>query len=480
MVWKRAVAFVCRSAYIFDCTKLPHSLNGEQTARLDAALRLAEEHIAHPHGMTELLDRKCLDLCVSLLDQRLTGNVYSSALVGFLAILGIDEANETYLDATKYTPKLPAFIKIAQLSAADPLDALDAIRSRFMTLNNPTPFTWALQLRAFGKQIRDSSTSMGYVRCFCDNPASTTRGWNLLQDPRNQKIFKGGNTLLLQRVLEQTALREEFGTLEVDGAFAWSRARFQKYKTSATEFLEILLLLVHITGGQSARGPEILGLVHVNTACHRNIFLEEGLIAIVTSYHKGYTCTGTTKIIHRYLPSEVSELLVIYLWLILPFIQKVGLLLRGKKCSPDALERHGPFLWPARDDAQWPSTRLSVFTKRETGDTFSTPITVAMYRHIAIALSRRHLEEDGFRRDYGTEENASDRHTAHTIWTAGRLYARGLEQAPGHVESRRSEFRATSRRWHSFLGFAVPSVKCRLPFQDVTNLQRPNPHFLSV
>ncbi|KAK4551663.1 hypothetical protein LTR86_010994 [Recurvomyces mirabilis] len=399
MVWKRAVAFVCRSAYSFDCAKLPHSLNSEQTARLDAALRLAEEHIAHPHCTTELLDRKCLDLCVSLLDQRLTGNVYSSALVGSLAILGIDEANETFLDATRYTPKLSAFIKIAQLfvlrkailqveegTAVDPLDALDAMRLRFMTLNNPTPFTWALQLRAFGKQIRDSSTSIGYVRwsddaetlyyckvklsldafrhfirqqvlaaqkllhCLlligidddrrsivppfslsqlCDNPANTAHGWNFLQDSRNQKVFGGGDTLLLQRVLEESDLREEFGALRVDGSFAWSRARFQRYKILATEFLEMLLLLVHITGGQPARASEILGLAHVNTACHRNIFLEEGLIAIVTSYHKGYTCTGTTKIIHRYLPLQVSELLVIYLWLVLSFIQKVGLLLHG-------------------------------------------------------------------------------------------------------------------------------------------------------
>ncbi|KAK1808807.1 hypothetical protein LTR12_016830 [Friedmanniomyces endolithicus] len=155
-------------------TELSHYLNAEQTVRLDAALSLAEGHIAHPDSTTELLDRKCLDLCVSLLDQRLTGNVYESTLVGFFAILGIDEANDTFLDAVKYTPRLSAFVKIAQLlvlrkavveveagSAADPLEALDAMRLRFMTLNNPTPFTWALQLRAFGKQIRDSTTSMG-------------------------------------------------------------------------------------------------------------------------------------------------------------------------------------------------------------------------------------------------------------------------------------------------------------------------------
>jgi len=51
---------------------------------------------------------------------------------------------------------------------------------------------------------------------------------------------------------------------------------------------------------------------------HRNIFVEYGMISTVTTYHKGYTISGDTKIIHRYLPKEVGELLVYYLWMIQP------------------------------------------------------------------------------------------------------------------------------------------------------------------
>lgn len=83
-------------------------------------------------------------------------------------------------------------------------------------------------------------------------------------------------------------------------------------------------MLVHLTSGQPARGTEIISLRHVNTIHHRNLFVEDGLVAIVTSYHKGYTCTGSTKIIHRYLPKEVGELLVYYLWLILLFAKHVS------------------------------------------------------------------------------------------------------------------------------------------------------------
>jgi hypothetical protein len=50
-----------------------------------------------------------------------------------------------------------------------------------------------------------------------------------------------------------------------------------------------------------------------------NIFIKEGLIAFVAMYYKGYRSSGNIKIIHRYLPREVGELLVYYLWLVLPF-----------------------------------------------------------------------------------------------------------------------------------------------------------------
>jgi hypothetical protein len=87
-------------------------------------------------------------------------------------------------------------------------------------------------------------------------------------------------------------------------------------------------LLIHITGGQPARGTELLSLQHYNTVhgLLRNIFIENGLVSFVICYHKGYSIKGSTRIIHRYLPKEVSELVVYYLWLVLPFTRQLQLL----------------------------------------------------------------------------------------------------------------------------------------------------------
>jgi hypothetical protein len=54
---------------------------------------------------------------------------------------------------------------------------------------------------------------------------------------------------------------------------------------------------------------------HSNTVKegHRNNFIKEGMVAFVTQYHKRYTLSGDIKIIYRYLPREVGELVVYYM-----------------------------------------------------------------------------------------------------------------------------------------------------------------------
>jgi hypothetical protein len=50
----------------------------------------------------------------------------------------------------------------------------------------------------------------------------------------------------------------------------------------------------------------------------------------VAQYHKGYRSSGNIKIIHWYAPKEVGELLVYYLWLVLPFWEKLQYQMTGR------------------------------------------------------------------------------------------------------------------------------------------------------
>jgi hypothetical protein len=255
-----------------------------------------------------------------------------------------------------------------------PSDMLDEMRERFMVRGSRTAFDWACRLRSYAKKVISNTTSLGYItwsedggsvtykdtgfsmdalRKFIsvqvskaqqeledlfllhpdessenvvprvllhrlqDNHSNGQKGWNFLKDQRNADQLQegGGDRWLLDRVLENDWLRDEMLALSPESQLRWKKKAVQAYFEKVDQFLERLLLLIHITGGQPPRGTELIGLQHSNTAQgqHRGVFIEEGLISTVTSYHKGYNITGSTKIIHQYLLKEVSELLVYYL-----------------------------------------------------------------------------------------------------------------------------------------------------------------------
>jgi hypothetical protein len=65
-------------------------------------------------------------------------------------------------------------------------------------------------------------------------------------------------------------------------------------------FQEKLIVLMHITGRQLARGLEIISIQHSNTVKggHRNIFIKDRIVVFATQYYKGYNVSGDVKIIH--------------------------------------------------------------------------------------------------------------------------------------------------------------------------------------
>lgn len=151
--------------------------------------------------------------------------------------------------------------------SADPLDLLEEMGERFMTIDCRTPFSWTIQLRSFGKKIRDSTTSIGYIQWsedektlfykylelrisdfqvfvraqvvvaqrlleeiimlhpeenreymvpllhlhnIRDNPTVIDNGWNVLQSNRNKASLPDGSTWMLRRVFDNESLRDEF------------------------------------------------------------------------------------------------------------------------------------------------------------------------------------------------------------------------------------------------------------------------------
>ncbi|CEL06420.1 hypothetical protein ASPCAL09597 [Aspergillus calidoustus] len=192
-------------------------------------------------------------------------------------------------------------------------------------------------------------------------------------------------------------------------------------------------------GGQPAWAPELLSIQHVNTQAsqHRNIFIEDGLVTAVTAYHKGFHASNDIKLIHRYVPRAVGELIVWYIWLVLPFTEQLtawqaaqqqqqqpvtqpaGRALglgfdRGRDDAQARAPRVGlaypssqpagattaasglglglasPYLWgpDAGTQRAWTSDRFREVLKRETQARLGQALNIPAYRDIAIGISR--------------------------------------------------------------------------------------------
>jgi hypothetical protein len=167
------------------------------------------------------------------------------------------------------------------------------------------------------------------VGLLADNPVETSEGWSFLNDTRNVFPVDGRRWMLRRLASEPDGIGARF----IDGGFAdvgswrdirWKRRAIKDYFQQVRRFKEELVVLVHLSVGAPARATELLSIRHTNGAEARNqrgVFIDNGTVSFVTAYHKGYSASQKAKIIHRYVPREVGELVVQFLWLVQPFVE---------------------------------------------------------------------------------------------------------------------------------------------------------------
>lgn len=173
-----------------------------------------------------------------------------------------------------------------------------------------------------------------------DNPSDLTEGWSFLKDERNEQVLgkvkrPDGKSVesqkwLWSRVMREGAITKHFlrntdmGEVMDRSELQWNTTKVEQYFREVTLFKEELIVLCHMAGGAPARGTEVVTIRIENgesARAQRGVFIDNGMVELVTSYHKGYSKSGDAKIIHRYLPEEVGKLLVYFLWLVEPFVQ---------------------------------------------------------------------------------------------------------------------------------------------------------------
>ena len=137
----------------------------------------------------------------------------------------------------------------------------------------------------------------------------------------NPKVNKT-NFFLYNEIINNSILRNQFFDFN-NNKLELNKLKVKQYLTKIEQFLKYLLLLIYCTSGLPLRGTELITLRYLNSIKDkREIFLDKGssLFIINISYYKGYQISEKKASNIRYLPQVVSQMFLLYIVLVTPFI----------------------------------------------------------------------------------------------------------------------------------------------------------------
>ena len=340
------------------------------------------------------------------------------------------------------------------------------------------------------------------LKQLCDHPSQMKEGWSFLSDQRTSWSVDG-STWMMRRQVTEPQLRERFRTSTAKHAPV-DELKFSRWLEDVKAFKEQLFALVHLSGGAPARGTEVVSIRHENGRTEpRGIFIESGMVVLVTAYHKGYSHSKKAKVIHRFVPAEVGHLIVLYLWLVEPFVRKM-------LCDDRGQRAYSPYIWEPRpektvaealrgdsDDSDsnsdedgdddvgpsggsqpkaksfnpdgfWDTGRLTRILMRESKSRIDVALSTSTWRHVYPAIHRRistdrecqevlsdlYGESEDLREAEGGSNEARALQSGHVARTEDQIYGLTLSEHPLFTQSDQQRFRAVSIEWHCFLRFA--------------------------
>lgn len=438
-------------------------------------------------------------------------------LVQFLAVLGIDMDSKRLRKAKDYSYMLAGLVYCVRVLSIEKIlpanrrdnqtdndrDRFLAMRKRYLVDGSYSPMSTIISLLAYGKSIALSAGNSGNaywswdkktyylngrpisVERFCsmaqsmvadvteqlwqlcwvdrvedrfsidlaqiaDDLSFTTRGMSFVSEARN--CLSNGLTWMLTRA------RESEGGMKLQTSEGkWRGRQIRHYLVQVDCFLELLLGCVHVTSGQPGRGPEITTIRHRNGVLQdRNVFVADGAVMTVVRYHKSQSQWDKPKVIPRFLPPQLGQVMAVYLAYVQPFREYLTVqVLRGGLSD---------YVW-GNEHGAWATDRLTKVLLRETGKRLGVPLHTLDYRHTAVGIGREKIGASfgrGYQDEVGeVEEEAEVEEDGEDIVELqnSRTTAMGVGNYSvpidivKHLSARSMEaFRVLSTAWHRFLG----------------------------
>jgi superfamily II DNA helicase RecQ len=459
-----------------------------------------------------------LKVLAAFIFEPVNSSVFESGLIHFLAVLGIDAEMDRLRTAKNYSYMLAGMVycmRVLGVEALLPADERDEQgveerdhfllkRREFLADGSYSPMSEMISLLAYGKHIALNAGNSGNVYWSKDKKIFYLHGkpilisqfrrmaqdmvteaedmlwqellWvarpedrfairlDLIRDDvtftRRGMSFVNHGDNGLDRGLEwmlSRMLENEQGRKLRSSDGAWNLQQVGRYLRQVKRFLELLLVCVHMTSGQPGRGSEVTTMRHRNGVLQdRNMFVIDGLVMTVVRYHKSQSQWDKPKVVPRFLPGRLGQVLVVYLAYLQPFQEYLTVQVLGGSFSD--------YVW-ADEQGPWGTDRLTRALRRESGKRLGVELTTLDYRHTAVGIGRVMIGESfgrGYQDEVGEIEEAEveddgesplELQNSRTTQIGIGNYSVPIDIVK-HLSVRSIEtFRPLSELWHTFLGF---------------------------
>jgi len=249
---------------------------------------------------------------------------------------------------------------------------------------------------------------------------------------------------LTETLLNDPLIKGQFIKRVRGGKVEWNKDGCKRWLKTTRAFLEKMVVAIHIGYGQPARAEELATVMIKNQLNGlRGIYWSRGRLMIMIGYNKTRSTNGKDKLIARFLPEEVGDLLVKYLALVRPMEAFIA-----EQIECDGFENYEKMLFTDYERV-WDGKRLSEIFMREMNEHGPASIGFQEYRQIATLWMRKHLKK------IKLEEDVLDHQAGHNSETAGARYAITSDDMDQLTPEKLLGFFDASRQWHRLLGFDV-------------------------
>lgn len=536
--WKHFLCYLLRAYSHPDDSKLVLSpVQQSLIAKLDLDLR--NSHTDDQHILDQIAA-----ISTNVLEQSLESWVFESPLVHFLSVYAINPHDLVWATPSTFTPTLSGLLYVARLILLEASIPQASRSSSFVRKfqeyhhthlvdGSLSAISELISLRSYGLTIASDHYSMPSCYWakdmsklyFCDQTivisdlrsmishlmleAKTLLCNDLVFRPLSYLVSRDPSNFVdnltwatndqcfvdidrnhlsggASRVLQWLQSSDQFpdfirSTSSSSNGHGFRSKAVNVYAAKVSSFLDLLMALCHLLGGMPARGTELTSLKLRNSwASMRSFYIVDGVVMFLSQWEKNQSRTNAPKLIPRFLPSCLGQMLVAYLADVQPFLSY----LQYTKKFPSTASRQ--FLWSA-NDVPYTTDHLSRILGQHTTKYLNARLTASSWRHVAISIERDVVQSlDPHELDDG-EEEPSDLQAGHGGAVAQHHYGIRSDLLVSLSDKTIRRFRVVSERWHAYLSMehttsfraTSQSVASNVNINTVSPLSHPLLNFIN-